>query len=156
MTLETIIQSGTGYFECTRQIFRILLLSRVWLFVTPWTRTCQAHLSSTALRSWVKFMLVTSVTLSNHLVLCRPTSGAFPRSLLFSWDGQSIEASASGSVLPVSTQGWFPSKWIGLFFLQCRGLSSISSSSTIQKHQFFSSQPSLWSSSHFHTWIHDH
>ena len=38
----------------------------------PWTRACQALLSSTASRSWVKFMLVALMTLSNHLVLCRP------------------------------------------------------------------------------------
>ena len=44
----------------------------VQLFVTPWTRAPQALLSSTASRSWVRFMLVTSMTLSNHLVLCRP------------------------------------------------------------------------------------
>uniref|UniRef100_A0ABM5GHK3 Cell growth-regulating nucleolar protein isoform X4 n=1 Tax=Pogona vitticeps TaxID=103695 RepID=A0ABM5GHK3_9SAUR len=45
---------------------------RVRLFVTPWTRACQALLSSTASWSWVKFMLVASMTLSNHLILCRP------------------------------------------------------------------------------------
>ena len=40
--------------------------------MTPWTRACQALLSSTASRSWVKFTLVASMTLSNHLVICRP------------------------------------------------------------------------------------
>ena len=72
------------------------------------------------------------------------TSRSFPRSLLFSWDGQSIGASASGSVLPVSTQGWFPLEWIGLFSLQSRGLLRVSSSTTIQKHKFFGGQPSEW------------
>ena len=38
----------------------------------PWTRACQALLSSTASRSWVKVMLVASMTLSIHLVLCHP------------------------------------------------------------------------------------
>ena len=46
--------------------------SRVQLFVTPWTRARQALLSSTASRSCVKFMLVASMTLSNHLILCHP------------------------------------------------------------------------------------
>ena len=50
----------------------LLLFSCVRLFVTPWTRAHQPLLSSTASRSWVTFMLVASVTLSNHLVLCRP------------------------------------------------------------------------------------
>ena len=49
-----------------------------------------------------------------------------------------LEPSASGSVLPVSTQGWFLSKQIGLFSLQSRGLSRASSSTTIQRHQFLS------------------
>ena len=50
----------------------MLLFSRVQLFVTPWTRACEALLSSTASRSWVKFMLVASMTLSNHLVFYHP------------------------------------------------------------------------------------
>ena len=90
--------------------------------------------------------------------LSSPSPLAFPFSQhhslfqgVFSWDGQSIGASASGSVLPVSTQGWFPSEWIGLISLQSRGFLRVSSSTTIQKHQFFSRQPSLWPSSHFLT-----
>ena len=70
---------------------------------------------------------------------------------VFSWDGQSTGASASGSVLPVSTQGWLSSGWIGLFSLQSRGLSRVSSSTTIQKHHFFGGQLSLWCIFHFHT-----
>ena len=50
----------------------VSLLSHVRLFMTPWIRACQALLSSTASRSWVKFMLVASIALSNHLVLCYP------------------------------------------------------------------------------------
>ena len=53
-------------------LFLLLLLSPVRLFVTPWTRARQALLPSTASRSWVKFMLVASITLAVHLVLCRP------------------------------------------------------------------------------------
>ena len=83
-----------------------------------------------------------------------PPAFTLPNIRVFSRESsllQSIGASASGSVLPVSTQAWFPLEWIGLFSLQCRGLSRVSSSTTIQKHQFFGSQLSLWSSSHFHT-----
>ena len=48
------------------------LFSRVRLFVTPWTTVRQALLSATASRRCVKFILVASMTLSSHLILCRP------------------------------------------------------------------------------------
>ena len=59
----------------------------VQLFETPWTRARQALLSSTASRSLVKFMLVASMTLSNHLVLCCPLlllPSLFPNIRVFS------------------------------------------------------------------------
>ena len=79
-----------------------------------------------------------------------PASGSFPLSRLFSSGDQSIGASAS--VLPVNIQGWFPLGWTGLISLLSKGLSTIFSS-TIQKHQFFGVQPSLWSNSYIHTWL---
>ena len=54
-------------------------------------------------------------------------------------------ASASSSVLPMNIQGWFPSGLTGLITLQSNGLSGVFSRTVIQKHQFFSIQPSLWS-----------
>ena len=69
---------------------------------------------------------------------------------LFAW-GQSIGASASASVLPMNIQGWFPLEWTGLISLQAKGLSRVFSNTTIQKHQFFSAQPTLWSNSYTHT-----
>ena len=89
---------------------------------------------------------------SNHLILCHPlpsgpqsfpASGSFPVSQLFASGGQSIGASAS--VLPMNIQGWFTLRLTGLISLLCKGLSRVSSSTTIQKHQFFGTQPSLWS-----------
>ena len=50
----------------------ILLLSPVWLFVTPRTAARQALLPSTISQSWLKFMSIESVMLSNHLILCHP------------------------------------------------------------------------------------
>ena len=47
-------------------------LSRVQLFVTPWTAACQASLSITNSRSLFKLMSIESVMPSNHLILCRP------------------------------------------------------------------------------------
>ena len=81
-----------------------------------------------------------------------PASGSFQMSQLFTSGGQSIEVSASASVLPVNIQDWFPLGWTGWISLQSKGLSRIFSNTTVQKNRFFGSQLSLWSSSHIHTW----
>ena len=80
-----------------------------------------------------------------------PASGFFPMSRLFTSGGQSIGASAS--VLPVNIQDWFPLGWTGLISLLSKGLSRVFSNTTVQKHQFFGAQPSLWSYPHTHTWL---
>ena len=64
-----------------------------------------------------------------------------------------IGASASASVLPVNIQDWFPLGLIGLISLQSKGLSRVFSNTTVQKHHFFSTQPSLWFNSPIHTWL---
>ena len=50
----------------------VQLLSRVWLFVTPWTAAHQASLSTTNSQSLLKLMSIESVMPSNHLILCHP------------------------------------------------------------------------------------
>ena len=77
-----------------------------------------------------------------------PALGSFPMSWLFASGGQSIEASASASVLPMNIQGWFPLGLTDLISLSSKGLSRVFSRTTIQNHQFFSAQPSWWSNSH--------
>ena len=72
---------------------------------------------------------------------------------LFISGGQNIGVSVSASVLPVNIQGWFPLGLTFLIFLESKGLSRVFSSTTIQKHQYFGTQPSLWSNSHIHTWL---
>ena len=67
-----------------------------------------------------------------------PASESFPMSQLFTWGDQSIGVSASTSVLPMNTQGWFPLGWTGWTSLQSKGLSRVFSNTTVQKHQFFS------------------
>ena len=67
-----------------------------------------------------------------------PASGSFPMCQLFASGGQSIEASAS--VLPMNIQDWFPLGLTDLSSLQSKGLSKFFSNTTIQKHQFFSTQ----------------
>ena len=79
-----------------------------------------------------------------------PASGSFPVSQFSASGGQSIRASAS--VLPMNIQDWFPLGLTGLISLQSKGLSRVFSNTTVQKHQFFSAQLSLWSNSHIHTW----
>ena len=81
-----------------------------------------------------------------------PASGSFLMSQLFASGGQSIGVLASTSVLPMNTQDWSPLGWTGWISLQSKGLSRVFSNTTVQKHQFFSAQLSLWSNSHIHTW----
>ena len=121
-------------------------LTRVWLFVTPWITALQASLSFPISWSLLKLMSIESMMPSSHLILCHPLLlflSVFP-----SIDDQSIGASAS--VLLMNIQGWFPLRLTGLI-LQSNGLSRVFSSTTVQKHQFFSAQLSLWSNTHIHT-----
>ena len=125
-------------------------LSCVWLLATPWTAACQASLSFTLSQSLLKLVSVESVMPFNHLILCHPFSSCLQsflasRSFLMSWFftsvGQSIGASALASDLPIYIMGWFLLGLTGLISLQSKGLSRVFSNTTIQKHQFFGTQP---------------
>ena len=144
------------YFRLTSYLSKIISsvqsLSRVWLFVTPWTAACQVSLSIA--NSWClpKFMSLESVVPSNHLILCHPlllspsifpASVSFPVSQFFTSGGQSIWVSASASVLSMNIQDWFPLGWTGWISLLSKGLSRVFSNITVQKHQFFGAQFSL-------------
>ena len=82
-----------------------------------------------------------------------PASGSFQMCQLFAWGGQSTGVSASASVLPMNTQDQSPLGWTGWISLQSKGLSRVSSNTTVQKHQFFGTQISSQSNSPS---IHDH
>ena len=137
------------------------MLSCVWLFVTPWTAACQASPSFTISQSLPKLMSIELVIPSNHLNLCHPLlllHSIFPSirvfsNRLFPSGGPSVGASASASVLPMNIQDWFPLGLTSLISLQSKGLVRVFSNTTVQKHQFFSAQLSLWSNSHIHTWL---
>ena len=140
----------------------VQLLSRVWIFVTPWITARQASLSITNSQRSLKLMCIESVMPSSHLILCRPFSScphslpaseSFPISQLFASDGQSIGVSPLASVLPKYTQGWSLLEWTGWISLQSKGLSRVFSSTTVQKHQFFGTKLSSQSNSHIHTWL---
>ena len=86
-----------------------------------------------------------------------PASEFFPMSQLFTWGGQSIRVSASASFPPKKSQGWSPSEWTGWIWtswisLLSKGLPRVFSNTTVQKHQFFSTQLSSQSNSRIHTW----
>ena len=68
-----------------------------------------------------------------------PASGSFPMSQFFASGGQIVGASASASVLPKNIQG------------TVQGTLKSLPQHQVQKHQFFGTQPSLWSNSHIHT-----
>ena len=81
-----------------------------------------------------------------------PASESFPMSQLFARGGQATGVSALVSVFLKKSHGWSPSEWTGWVSLQSQGLSRVFSNTTVQKHQFFSAQPSSQSNSHIHTW----
>ena len=101
---------GEGNSNPLQPVFRfssVQSLSRVRLFVIPWTAARQSSLSFTVSQNLLKLMSIESVMLSNHLILCHtfsscpqsfPASGSFPMSQLFASGGQSIGAPASASV----------------------------------------------------------
>ena len=138
-----------------------LLFSRchIWLLVTPWTA---AHLTSLSFTIW---LCSNSCPLSHNAIQPSyplPSSSPFAFKLsqhqdLFQWVGSShqvarvLRALASASVLPMNIQVWHPLGLTGLISLLSKGLSRVFSSTTVWKHQFFSTQSSLWSNSHIHT-----
>ena len=67
---------------------------------------------------------------SSHLQAF-PASGSFPMSQFFASGGQSTRVSASASVLPMNIQDWSPLEWLGWISLQSKGLSWVSSNSTV-------------------------
>ena len=98
--------------------------------------------NSCVLSWWCYLTISTSATPFSSCPKSFPSSESFPVSWLFASGGQSIGASASASVLPMNIQGWFPLGLTGLISLLSKGLSRVFSSTTIQRHQFFGTQPS--------------
>ena len=82
-----------------------------------------------------------------------PALGSLPMSQFFASGGQRIGVSALTSVLPINIQDWSPLGWTGWISLQSQGLSRVFYNTTVQKHQFFCAQLSLYSNSHIHTWL---
>ena len=130
-------------------------LSHAKFFATPWTVALQASLSFTIPWSLLRLMSFESAMPSNHLILCHPL-------LLLPPIPPSIKVFSSESTLCMRWPKYWsfsfsiiPSKeileWTGWISLQSKGLSSVFSNTTVQKHQFFGAQPSSQSNSHIHT-----
>ena len=112
----------------------------------------RVYLNSCPLSRWCHPAISSSVIPFSSCPQSFPASGSFQMSQPFTSGGQSMGVSASTSVLPMNTQGWSPLEWTGWISLQSKGLSRVFSNTTVQKHQFFGTQPSSQSNAHIHTW----
>ena len=122
---------------------------------------------SLSLQSLLKFMSSDAIWQSNHLILCcllLLLPSIFPSIRNFSSVSSCIRWSKYWSVSfnithsneysnQYSNEYWFPLGLTSLTSLQFKGLSRVFSSTTVQKHQLFGTQPSLRSNSHIHTWL---
>ena len=102
---------------------------------------------------WCYPTISSSITPFSFCLQSFPALRSFLMSQFFALAGQSIGASVSASVFPMNIWDWSPLGWTGWISLQSKGLTRVFSNTTVQKHQFFSAQPSLWSNSHIHTWL---
>ena len=129
----------------------------------PWPAAHQASLSFIVSWSLFKLMPIESMMPSNHLVLCCPLlllPSVFPSIKVFSNESalhirwpKELELQLQHQSFQLIVQDWFTLGLTGLSSLQSKGLSRIFSNATVQKHQFLTAQPCLWSNSHIHTWL---
>ena len=124
----------------------------VWLFAISWMQhtrlpcpspTSRVYSNSCPSSQWCHPTISSSVVPFSFCLQSFPASGSFQMSQFFASGGQCIGVSASPSVLPMNTQDWFPLGWPGWISLQSNGLSRVFTNTTVQKHQFFSTQLSL-------------
>ena len=142
----------TDFFAPSVQFSAIQSLSRVWLFAPHGLQHARlpcpslilgACSNSCPLSRWCHPTISSSVVLFSSCLKSFPASGSFQMSQLFASDAQVLGVSASASVLPMNIQDSFPLGWTGWVSLQSKGLSRAFSNTTVQKHQFFSTQLSL-------------
>ena len=145
---QRILKLQHNYTHLSTNIIPVQLLSHGRLFATPWTTAHQASLSirihpnSCPSSRWCHPTIPSSAIPFFSCLQSFPASGSFQMSQLFTWGGQIIGVSASASVLHKNIQDW-SLEWIGWISLQSKGLSTVFSNTTVQKHQFFCAQLSL-------------
>ena len=138
------------------QFSSVQSLSHVWLWDPQEPQharppcpspTPRDHPNPCPLSWWCHPTISSSVIPFSSYLQSFPASGSFQMNQLFASGGQSIGVSASTSVLPMNTHDLSPLGWTGWLqvSLQSKGLSRVFSNTTVQKHQFFGTQPSLWS-----------
>ena len=101
---------------------------------SPTPRACS---NSCPLSWWCHPTISSSVVPFSSCLQSFPASGSFPMNQFFTLGGQSIGASASASVLPMSIQDWFPLGWTGWISLQSKGLSRVFPSTIIQNQNYY-------------------
>ena len=141
----SVAEQSLNFLVNTKGNYSVQLLSRVWLFATPWTATRQGPCpsptpgtcSNSCPSSWWCHPTISSSGVPFSYLQSFPASGSFPVSQFFPSGSQSIKT----SVLPMSIQDWFPLGWTGWISLQSKGLTSL---------QHHSSKASiLWCSAFF-------
>ena len=110
----------------------------------------RVHSDSRPSSPWCHPAISSSVIPFSSCPQSLPASESFPMSQLFAWGGQSTGASTLASFLPKKSQGWSPSERTVWISLQSKGFSRVFSNTTVQEHQFFIVQLSLWSNPHIH------
>ena len=115
--------------------------------------TPRAYSNSCPSSQWCHPTISSSAVLFSSRLQSFPASGSFLMNQFFASGDQRIGVSASASVLPMNIQDWFPLGLTGLISLLSKGLSRVFSNIVVQKHQFYSTQLSLWSNSHIHIWL---
>ena len=162
-----MFQNRSVFFVISVCAFSVQFSSVQWLscfrlFATPWITAHQAscpsptpglHPNLCPSSRWCHPAISSFVVPFSSCPQSLLASESFPVSQLFVWDSQSIGVSASASVLPKKSQDWSPLEWTGWISLQSKGFSGVFSNTMVQKHQFFSAQPSSQSNSHIHTWL---
>ena len=134
---------------CFSQFSRSVMSSSLWPLESQHARppcpspTPGVHSNSCPLSQWCHPTISSSVVPFSSRLQSFPASGSFLMSQFFTSGGQSTGISASASDLPMNTQDWSPLGWTGWISLQSKGLSRVFSNTRVQKHQFFSTQPSL-------------
>jgi len=130
-----------GVAESETKFSSVQLLSRVWLFATPWIAAHQASLSITNSRSSLKLTSIESVMPSSHFILWRPLLLLPPippsirvfsneSTLCMRWP--KYWSFSFSIILPKNTQNWSPLEWTGWISLQSKGLSRVFSNTTVQ------------------------
>ena len=111
-------------------------LQHTRLFCTPLSpRVCS---NSRPLSWWCYLTISSSAAAFSFCLPPFPASRSFPMSQLLQSGSQSIRASAMASVLLKNSQGWIPLGLTGLLSLWSKNLLRVFSSTTVRKHQFFS------------------